>query len=162
MEYEGNNLRTVLDDKDPENRFVISADEKTFLIDHKDYEITGDKELAAALDMNSVDMFIIKLKELFKEPVVSKKLRHIMLDGKNAIEENRVFDCLKLVAFIYGQLVAECIKKGYNEGEITLKIEEPEGFRTEKYLEKSEISKELSTMGNEGKELAAKLRVAET
>jgi len=43
IEYEGNNLRTVLEDKDPENRFIISADEKTFLILHRDYEITGDQ-----------------------------------------------------------------------------------------------------------------------
>jgi hypothetical protein len=162
IEYEGNNLRTVLDDKDPENRFKISADEKTFLITHKNYEITGDKELAAALDRNSVEMFIIKLKELFKESVVSKRLRLIVVDGKNAIDENRVFDCLKLIASIYGQLVAECIKRGYTEGEITIKIEEPERLRTEKYLERSEILKELSTIGSEGKELATKLRVTET
>ena len=81
IEYEGNNLRTVLEDKDPENRFIISADEKTFLILHRDYEITGDKELAAALNRDSVvDMFIIKLKELFTESAVSKSLRLIMLD----------------------------------------------------------------------------------
>jgi len=162
IEYEGNNLRTVLEDKDPENRFIISADEKTFLIIYKDYEITGDEELAAALNRDSVVIFIMKLKRLFTEFVVSKRLRRIMLDGKNAIEENRIFDCFKLIASIYGQLVVECIKRGYSEGEITIKIEEPGGFRTEKYLEKSEISKELSTLGSEGEELAKKLRLAET
>jgi hypothetical protein len=85
-----------------------------------------------------------------------------MLDGKNAIDENRIFECLKLIASIYGQLVAECIKRGYTKGEITIKIKEPEGFRTEKYLDKSEISKELLTLGNEGKEIAAGLGVTET
>ena len=72
---------------------------------HKDYEITGDEELAAALNRDSVNIFIIKLKELFTESVGSKRLRRIMLDGKNVIDENRVFDCLKLIASIYGQLV---------------------------------------------------------
>ena len=105
IEYEGNNLRTVLEDKDPENRFIISADEKTFLILHRDYEITGDEELAAALNRDSVDMFIIKLKELFTESVGSKRLRSITLDGKNVFDENRIFDCLKLIASKYGQLV---------------------------------------------------------
>jgi len=159
MECEGNNLRTVLEDKDPENRFTISADEKTFLIVHRDYEITGDEELASTLNRDSVIIFITKLKKLFTESAVSKRLRHIMLDDKNAIDENRVFDCLELIASMYGQLIAECIKRGYTEGEITIKIEEPEGFRTEKYLEKSEISKELSTMGSEGEELASRLKV---
>lgn len=162
VEYEGNNLRAVLEDnKDLENRFTISADEKTFLIVHKDYEITGYEELAAALNRDSVDAFIIKLKELFTESVGSKSLRRIMLDGKNVIDENRVFDCLKLIASIYGKLVNECIEKGYTDGEITIKIEGPEGIRTEKYLEKSEVSSELSTIGNEGQELAKILRVAE-
>jgi hypothetical protein len=159
IEYEGNNLKAVLEDKDPENRFIISVDEKTFLILHKDYEITGDKDLAASLNRDSVVMFIIKLKELFTEYAVSKKLRRIILDGKNVIDENRIFDCLKLIASIYGQLVDECVKRGYSDGEITIKIEEPEGIRTEKYIDKSEISRELSTIGSEGKELAKELRV---
>lgn len=162
IEYEGNNLRAVLEEnKDPENKFVISADEKTFLILHRDYEITGYEELAASLNRDSVNTFIIKLIELFTESVGSKSLRRIMLDGKNVINENRVFDCLKLIASIYGKLVTECLEKGYTEGEITLKIEEPGGIRTEKYLEKSEISRELSNIGSEGKELATILKVTE-
>ncbi|MDR7665747.1 hypothetical protein RG963_08175 [Methanosarcina sp. Z-7115] len=163
IEYEGNNLKAVLEDnKDPENRFIISADEKTFLILHKDYEITGYEELAAALNRDSVNIFIIKLIELFKEFVGSKRLRRIMLDGKNVVDENRIFDCLKLIASIYGQLITQCIEKGYTEGEITLKIEEPEGIRTEKYLEKSEMLREFSTIGSEGQELAKILKVTET
>ncbi len=159
IEYEGNNLRTVLEDKDPENRFIISSDGKAFLIMHRDYEITRDEELAAALNRDSVDAFIIRLKDFFIDSVGSERLRRIMLDGKNVIEENRVFDCLKLIASIYGKLVTECLERGYTEGEITIKIEEPGGIRTEKYLEKSEVSSELSTIGGEGEELARLLRV---
>ncbi|HHV24652.1 MAG TPA: hypothetical protein GXX65_09055 [Methanosarcina sp.] len=161
IEYEGNSLRTVLEDRGAENRFIISSDEKAFLIMYRDYEITRDDELAAALDRNSVDTFIIKIKEFFTESVGSKRLRRITLGGKNTIEENRVFDCLKLIASIYGKLVIECLEKGYTEGEITIKIEEPEGIRTEKYLEKSEVSRELSTIGSEGQELATIMKVME-
>ena len=161
IEYEGNNLRAVLEDKDAENRFIISSDEKAFLIVHRDYEITRDEELSAALNNDSVNNFIIKLRGFFTEFMGSKSLRRIMIDGKNVIEENRVFDCLKLIASIYGKLVTECLEKGYTEGEITIKIEEPEGMRTEKYLEKSEISRELSTIGREGEELTTFLRVTE-
>lgn len=161
IEYEGNNLRAVLEDKDAENRFIISSDEKAFLIMHRNYEITRDEELNAALNSDSVNAFIIKLRGFFTEFMGSKSLRRIMIDGKNVIEENRVFDCLKLIASIYGKLVTECLEKGYTEGEITIKIEEPEGMRTEKYLEKSEISRELSTIGREGEELTTLLRVTE-
>lgn len=162
IEHEGNNLKTVLEDKDAENKFIISSDEKVFLIKYKDYEITQEKELAAALSRDSVETFIIRLKDFFKEFVGSKKLGRITLDGKNVIEENRVFDCLKLIASIYGKLVTECLEKGYIKGEITIKIEEPEGRRTEKYLEKSEVFRNLSTIGSEGRELATLLRVAES
>jgi hypothetical protein len=162
IEYEGNNLRAVLEDKDSENSFVISAEEKTFLITYKDFEITGDKELEDALNKDSVEMFLLKLREFFTKFVVSKRLRLIKLDGKNVIAENKILDCLMLIAAMYGQLVAECIEKGYTKGEITIKIEEPEGFRTEKYLEKSEILQELSALGSEGEEIAVKLKVTET
>ncbi|NLU57506.1 MAG: hypothetical protein GXX12_08690 [Methanosarcina thermophila] len=161
IEYEGNNLRAVIEDKDSENRFIISSDEKAFLIAHRDYEITRDPDLAAALNKNSVDAFISKLKNFFRESVGSESLRRITIDGRNAVEENKIFDCLKLIASIYGKLVTECLERGYTEGEITIKIEEPVGIRTEKYLEKSEIYRELSTLGSEGKELAALLRVSD-
>ncbi|HEY3361991.1 MAG TPA: hypothetical protein VGK06_09280 [Methanosarcina sp.] len=162
IEHEGNSLKTVLEDKDAENRFIISSDEKAFLITYKDYEITQEKELAAALNRDSVDAFREKLKSFFKDFVGSKRLRRITLGGKNVIEENRVFDCLKLIASIYGELVTECLEKGYTKGEITIKIEEPEGRRTEKYLEKSEVFRDLSTIGSEGRELATLLRVADS
>lgn len=161
IKCEKNSLETVIQDKDAENRFIISSDEKAFLIMHRDYEITRDQELAATLNRDSIDEFIIKLKGFFTEFVGSKRLSNIALDGRNVIEENRVFDCLKLIASIYGRLVIECLEKGYTEGEITIKIEEPGGIRTEKYLEKSEILRELSTIGKEGEELATLLRVKE-
>ncbi|AKB55399.1 hypothetical protein [Methanosarcina barkeri] len=161
IKYEKNSLKTVLEDKDAENKFTISSDEKTFLIMHRDYEITRDQELAAALNRDLVDSFITKLKGFFTEFVGSKKLINITLDGKNVIKEDRVFDCLKLIASIYGRLVKECLEKGYTEEEITIKIEEPGGTRTEKYLEKSEILRELSTIGKEGEDLATLLRVKE-
>lgn len=162
LEYEGNNLTTLLEDKDAEHRFTISVHENTFLILHNDYEITGDQELVSALDKNSIEIFILKLREFFTENGTSKELRRIVFEGKNAFEENKIFDCLKLIASIYGPLITQSIEKGYTRGEIAVKIEGPEGIRTEKYLEKSEIIRELSTLGSEGMELARLLRVTET
>jgi hypothetical protein len=162
IESKGENLRAVLEDKDAENRFMISADEKKFLIMHMDYEIIGDEELAASIDNESVNALIRKLKATFTESVGSKILTKIMLDGKNAVEENKIFDCLKVIASMYGKMVTECIEKRYTEGEIAIRTEEPEGIKTEKYLGKSEVLKELSSLGDEGAELAAILRFNET
>jgi hypothetical protein len=162
IEDEGNRLRTILGDRESENRFTISADGEFLTILHRDYELTGDQELAAAINSDSVDMFITKLRRLFTESVGSKTIRSIALDGENVFEKNRILDCLKIIASKYGQLVAQCIGRGYNQGEITIKIEESGRIRTEKYLEKSEILRELLTTGSEGRELATILRVTET
>jgi len=162
IEYGTNNTKVVIEDKDAEHRFIISSDGRTFQIMHGDHEITGDEKLASAIDKDTLSAFMMKIKEFVTELVVSKNLRMILLDGKNAVEENVIFDCLKLIADIYGKLVKECIEKGYTKGEVTIKMEEPGRVRTEKYISKSEASDELSSIGPEGIELARILEVAET
>lgn len=161
IEHGKNTTRTVIEDKDAENRFIITSDGGTFLIMYGDNEITGDEKLAPALDKDSISIFMEKIKDFVTDSVVFRKLRLILIDGKNAVEENVIFDCLKIIAGIYGKLAGECIERGYMEGEITIKIEEPGSIRTEKYISKSEASSELSSIGPEGNELARILRVSE-
>jgi len=161
VEYEENRIRTVLQDKDAEHMFTISADDMTLLILYGDHDITGDEKLAPLIDREALYMFMAKLKEFFTKSVESRRLRQILLDGKNAIEENIVFDCLKLIAGIYGKLVRECIEKGYTKEEVTIKMEESASVRTEKYISKSEASSELSAIGTDGMELARILGVAD-
>ncbi|KKG12254.1 hypothetical protein [Methanosarcina sp. 2.H.A.1B.4] len=161
IEYEGNSVKTVLQDKDAEHVFTLSADDRTLRILYGDHDITGDEKLAPLIDREALYMFMVKLKEFFTKSVKSRRLRQVLLDGKNAVEENIVFDCLKLIAGIYGKLVRECIERGYTKGEVTIKMEEPGSVRTEKYVSKSEASSELSAIGTEGMELARILGVAE-
>lgn len=161
IEHGKNTTRTVIEDKDAENRFIITSDGGTFLIMYGDNEITGDEKLAPALDKDSISIFVEKIKDFVTDSVVFRKLRLILIDGKNAVEENVIFDCLKIIAGIYGKLAKECIERGYTEGEITIKIEEPGSIRTEKYISKSEASSELSSIGPEGNEIARILRVSE-
>lgn len=161
VEYGKTNTKTVIEDKDAEHRFTISSDGRTFLVMYGDHEITGDEKLAPAIDKDSLSIFMEKIKELVTELVVFRRLRLIHINGKNAVEENIVFDCLKLIAGIYGKLVKDCIEKGYNKGEVTIKMEEPGSVRTEKYISKSEASSELSSIGPEGDELASILKVSE-
>ncbi len=161
VEYEGTSIRTVLQDKDAEHMFTISADEMTLLILYGDHDITGDEKLAPLIDREALYMFTAKLKEFFTKSIESRSLKRVLLDDKNAIEENIVFDCLKLIAGIYGKLVRECIEKGYTKEEVTIKMEESVSVRTEKYISKSEASSELSSIGSEGMELARILGVTD-
>ncbi len=162
VEYEGNSLNAVLEDKEGEHRFTISADEKAYLILYGDYEISGDEELAASIDMDSIYELIKKLKQLFTESTESRKLRRVLLEGKNVMDENKVQGTLILIAGRYGKLIRECVERGYTKGEITIKIEEPGGIRTEKYLSSSEVLDRLSDIGSEGLELAGILGVTKS
>ena len=161
VEYEGKSVKTVLQDKDEEHMFTISADDMALLIFYGDHDITGDEKLAPLIDREAFYLFTAKLKEFFTKSIESRRLKRVLLDGKNAIEENILFDCLKLIAGIYGKLVRECIEKGYTKEEVTIKMEESASVRTEKYISKSEASSELSSIGSEGMELATILGVAE-
>lgn len=161
IEYGKYNTKVAFEDKDADNRFIVSADDRTFLVMYGDHEITGDEKLAPAIDRDSLYLFIEKVKEFFTASVVLKRLVLIQMDGKNVVEENMLFDCLKLIAGIYGKLVRECIDRGYTKGEVTIKMEEPGSVRTEKYISKSEASGELSSIGPEGVELATILGVNE-
>ena len=64
-----------------------------------------------------------------------------------------------MVAEQYGVIVHECLAKGHNKEEITIKTEEADGTRTEKYISKSEIYTQLSEIGSEGIEIAEILGV---
>ena len=159
LESEGNNLTATLEDADSGDKFSFSANEDTFLILHRDYEITGDENLASSLDIYTVSAFIAKLRAFFRDFAGSSELRRVIFKGKNVFEENRVHDCLKQIASIYAPLITQAIERGYTEGEVAIKIESPEGIKTEKYLEKSEIAKELLSIGAEGEELAKTLKI---
>jgi hypothetical protein len=161
IEHGKSSTKVTFEDKDAENRFVISADDRTFLVMHGDHEITGDEKLAPAIDRDSLNIFMEKVRNFFTASVVFRQLKLIQIDGKNAIEENIIFDCLKLIAGIYGKLVRECIERGYSKGEVTIKIEEAGSVRTEKYISKSEASSKLSSIGPEGMELASILGVSD-
>jgi hypothetical protein len=94
--------------------------------------------------------------ELF---IKHQKLTHILLDGEDAVRNNEVFDCLKLIAEQYGDIVKESLEKGYVKNEITIKIEASDGTRTEKYITKEEAFDQLAELGSEGLELASILGV---
>jgi hypothetical protein len=91
--------------------------------------------------------------------IIPRNLKKIMLDGRDAIVNNEVFDCLKIIMEQYGDIVRECLDRGFVKNEITIKIERTDGTRTEKYVTKEELFNKLSELGTEGLELASILNV---
>ena len=162
VEYNGEeHLETVLRDGKSEHIFKIVADDNTFIIFYNDRDITIDEDLGKSIDEEAVQALIGKMEQYFSVAVQSRALTHVFIDGKDAISENLVIDCLKLIAANYGTLVDECLTKGYNKDEITIKIERPDDIRTEKYISKADAFKQLSEIGSEGLELAVLLNVSE-
>ncbi len=162
MEYDGDeHIEAVLKDDDSDHVFKIIADENTFMIFHNDHDITIDEVLAESLEEEEIQLLVKKMKQYFSVAVQSRVLTRVLIDGKDAIDGNMVFDCLKIIAADYGDLIKECIDKGYNKEEITIKIERPDETRTEKYISRAEVFKQLSDIGSEGLELAALMNVSD-
>ncbi len=162
IEYnENEHLEALLKDDNSEHIFRIVADGNTFMIFHNDHDITVDEELVQSMVKEDVLLLIKKMKQYFLVGVQSSALSKVLIDGKDAISENRVFDCLKIIAVKYGDLINECLVRGYNKEEITIKIEHPDETRTEKYVSKAEIFRQLSDTGSAGLELADLMNVTE-
>ncbi|MDY0386521.1 MAG: hypothetical protein RBT65_05205 [Methanolobus sp.] len=162
MEYDGDeHLEAVLKDDDSEHVFKIVADENTFMIFHNDRDISIDEKLIESLEEEEILLLIKKMKQYFTVAVQSRMLTHVFLDGKDAINENMIFDCFKIIATHYGSLITECLNRGYNKEEIAIKIERPDETRTEKYISRADVFKQLSDIGSEGLELAGILKVSD-
>ncbi|MBP2030408.1 hypothetical protein J2755_001342 [Methanohalophilus levihalophilus] len=162
IEYDGVNLKAVIEDKDSEHRFTISGDENSYIIHYGDYDITGDSALMESINMDYVDIIAKKLGELFSKSVASKRLAMILLDNRDAMADNRIFECIKIIASKYGEIIKECTDRGYKKEEVTIKIEMVDGTRTEKFVAKSDIYGQLASIGSEGLELAGILGVVTT
>ncbi len=160
MNYDGKEHTEVsFENKKKEQRFKIVYDNETYQIYHRDLEITADEKLLKSVKMDDVEELVKDIKKYMELFIKEQKLTQILLDGKDALRNNEVFDCLKLIAEQYGDIVRESLEKGYVKNEITIKIEASDGTRTEKYITKEEAFDQLSELGSEGLELASILGV---
>lgn len=163
IEYNGDeHLEVVFSDDDSKNVFKIIANEKVFTILHNGQDLTIDETLSESLDEDEVSVFITKLKQYFYVAVKSKQLMRVLFEGNDAIYSYNVFECLKIIAVQYGNMIKDCLEKGYNKEEIAIKIEMSDGTRTEKYMSNIDAFKQLSAIGSEGLELAKLMNVLES
>lgn len=160
INYDGDrHLETSFADRKAERSFRIVSDGETYKVYQADQEITADSTLSKSINIPEIASMVEGVKKYVQTRISSQKLMQVLIDGMNAIKRNEIFDCLKIIAEQYGDIVRECIEKGYVENEITIKIEEEDGTRTEKYASKEEIFKKLSELGSEGLELAGILGI---
>ena len=121
--------------------------------------MTADETLLKSVKLESINALMDELKKYVQQSIKSQDLTQILLDGKDAVRNNEVFDCLKLFAEQYGEVIRESLDRGYVKNEITIKIEASDGTRTEKYITKEEAFDRLSEVGSEGLELASILNL---
>nr|WP_321496256.1 hypothetical protein [uncultured Methanolobus sp.] len=163
IEYDDDlHLEALLQDNDSLHIFKIVSDKSTFMVFHNGTETTQDDDLSGAMDTENILLLIKKLSQYFTVAVQSRKLLSVLLSGEDAIKNNTLQGCLELIAKKYGVLINECISKGYNKEEIAIKIELPDGTRSEKYILRSELYTQLSEVGKEGLSLAEIMNVSDS
>jgi hypothetical protein len=160
MNYDGNkHVDVSFENKKGDQKFKIISDNDTYQIYHGEFDVTSDETLLKSAPVDNVAGLVDDLKKYMEMFIKYQKLTQILLDGKDAVRNNEVFDCLKLIAEQYGDIVKESLDKGYVKNEITIKIEATDGTRTEKYITKEEAFDQLAELGSEGLELASILGV---
>jgi len=160
LEYDSNkNFRLTLENKKANRKYRIEGGELRYFIYEDNKEITADKELGAFVDMEKLAEVPERIQAYLRTNIRTYNLIKVLLDEEDAVSTNQIFDCLKVIAEQYGVIVQECLAKGHNKEEITIKMEDADGTRTEKYISKSEIYSMLAEVGSEGVEIAGILGV---
>jgi len=160
LEYDSEkNIRLIFENKKSNRKFRIEGGGLNYFVYEDDREITADRELGACIDMMALTRIPEKVQDYLRTNIRNYALSKVLLDEEDAISTNQIFDCLKVIAEQYGVIVHECLAKGHNKEEITIKMEEADGTRTEKYISKSEMYAQLSDIGSEGIEIAEILGV---
>ncbi len=163
FDYDGHShVEAVFESRRAVYRFRIIMDDDVCRVYYNDRDITADSTLLKSIKIDEIVSLVNTLISYMQDHIASQKLRMIQFDGKNAIKSTEVFDCLKLIAEQYADIIQECGERGYAKGEITIKMEEEDGTRTEKYVTNTEIFDQLSDIGSEGLELAGILGVEGT
>ena len=160
LEYDSQkNICLILENKKANRKFRIEGSELKYFVYDADKEITADKELGVFVDMKNLAKIPEKVQAYLRTNIRTYILSKVLLDEEDAVSTNQIFDCLKVIAEQYGVISQECLAKGHNKEEITIKLEETDGKRSEKYLSRAEIYAQLAEVGSEGIEIAGILGV---
>ncbi|MCQ6962651.1 hypothetical protein [Methanolobus chelungpuianus] len=155
VKYDGiGYIDAVFETRKKDQQFRVSCNDGICQINFGETDITADETLVKSVKLESIEDLMDELRKYVEMFIRSQTLTQVMLDGRDAVRNNEVFDCLKLIAQQYGEIVRESFERGYVKNEITIKVESSDGTRTEKYITKQEAFDRLAEIGSEGLELA--------
>lgn len=159
LDFDDHHISATFVNKKATKRLKVDMGGDALMIYYDGNEVTSDPALMKSVKEEHVTSMLDALKDYIRSHVKRKTLVRLTLDGEDAIRNNQIFDCLKLIAEQFTDIINECIERGYVDGEITIKIEQTDGTRTEKYVSKAELFDQLSELESEGLELASLLGV---
>jgi hypothetical protein len=117
--------------------------------------VTGDEHLSSMIDFITLEKLIEEINKYIENHanILSRKLVTVEIDEKNAIENNEIFDCIKIIASQYGEIINKIFEHGFSRQEIVIKEIVKDGTRNELFISVNEISNRLSALGGEGLEI---------
>lgn len=118
-------------------------------------DITADTDLAVLIKDSELQQIPKNIIEYIRKSISSFELTEILIDDDDAIANNFIFDCMKIIATQYAAIVSECIRRSPIKSEISIKIQTEDGLRTEKYISKDELYSSLANIGGDGLEIAS-------
>ncbi|TFH46553.1 MAG: hypothetical protein E4G94_02175 [ANME-2 cluster archaeon] len=158
--YSGDDFQLDLENKKGTRKFNITipgdiSNATLMYIKEEATDITSDEELQSHLDFNKLGLIVRKIEEYIKNDnnIFSKTLTNIEIDEKDAIVNNEIFDCIKIIASQYGEIIKEIFSRGFTKNEIVIKEIKDDGTRKEIFIKVSELSNRLSALGGDGLEL---------
>ena len=148
-----------------ENRnsvFKIVCKGGFFSVYENEREITADATLLPLVDEKELSSIPEKIMNYIRSNTSSFKLKEIFVDEVDALEDNLIFDSMKIIAEQYGPIIQECLKRNAVKSEIAIKIQLDDGVRSEKYISKDEVYSLLANIGGEGLEIVGIMGVDKT
>ncbi|MCL2862623.1 MAG: hypothetical protein FWE54_00790 [Methanimicrococcus sp.] len=118
-------------------------------------DITADTDLAVLIEDSELQKIPKNIVEYIRKSISSFELTEILIDDDDAIANNLIFDCMKIIATQYAAIISECIRRSPIKSEISIKIQLADGTRTEKYISKDELYSSLANTCGDGLEIAS-------
>jgi hypothetical protein len=118
-------------------------------------DITADTDLAVLIEDTELQKIPKSILEYIRKNISSFELSDILIDDDDAIAQNLIFDCMKIIATQYGSIVSECIRRSSIKSEISIKLQTEDGMRSEKYISIDELYSSLANIGGDGLEIAS-------
>ncbi len=149
QDIESERFRLKMDFKDGFNIEVYHAGEKEV-----------EKYIQAVPALNSV-LNVAKLRELGEKIIArvntlypkKRSMESLQFNHKDVFEENQINELMQKVAEIYAHTIAQIKKHSPSTEELSLKVEDNSGKRSEIYLKKSQVKEKLGMIKEKGDRL---------